>query len=105
MTPQQLAADLGLDPADPIVLRTCTMLSNNINEAAACRKLAGMSLSDVRLAVGAGTVTMEEATAYFKVWVIGKSSYRWDDKLGAQALSAKLGPSGEDVWHCCSVLG
>ncbi len=104
MTPQRLAADLGLDPADPIVLTTCAVLAENISKAAACKKLAGKTLNEVRDMVRNGTATYTEAEAYFQVWVIGKSSYRLHDGH-PQTLSARQGPNGEDVWVWCSIFG
>ncbi len=101
MTPQHLAADLGLDPADPIVLRTCTALSNNINDAAACKKLAGKTLTEVRRLVIDGRATYEEAVAYFRVWCLNKTEYRW--RNGPQKLFSTS--YGRDVWITCSALG
>ncbi len=102
MTPQHLAADLGLDPADPIVLATCTNLSNNLNDAAACRKLAGLTLNEVRRWVVDGRATYEEAEAYFQVWCVGKTEYRWHDGRPQRLVSTS---SGREFWVTCSALG
>lgn len=41
MTPAQLAADLGLDPADPIVLDTCTILAKKLTKRDPWSDMAG----------------------------------------------------------------